>query len=481
MTDLDDRIRDLLHDERWALPAWPDPMARLGAARRRRTRRRQQVFAAGAVAAVVTVAASVVVPALDPDHPAPATRPVHTAHRQTPSTPATHPQTSTASGARCQPGWHVSPQPFASGDRQRRLLALGAASANDAWAVGERWVESPYRSRPRVVTYPLIEHWDGHAWTDAPVADPNHTPGVLHSITVISPTDAWAVGGYQAETQATRNAPLIEHWNGVTWSPTPVPALVNTGRFHEQTLIAVAGISPNDVWALGNASPNGATYLNRLLHWNGQNWIRVTAAEPSTTSGLGSVSLLTALAIDPTTGSPWAVGGHIQGVGENFTFDGALVASRTGANWTGQQSPTGLLPLNALSIAGQQDLWAIRRPALAASPEGTAWGGKGPSSVLRWNGTQWTTMLTTPGTLSGLEALTDRDVWTAGRANGPLLMHWNGTAWTTVANSAPVNLPDGLFAITVANDQTVLALGTSSARADSQNAIWTQCPATASK
>jgi hypothetical protein len=181
-----------------------------------------------------------------------------------------------------------------AGDRQQRLFALGAASSNNVWAVGERWVDSPYSSGQRQVPYPLIEHWDGRAWTVVQVGNPNRLPGSLYSITVVSATDAWAVGGFQAETTTMRNVPLVEHWNGVSWSLTPVPALANAGPHHEQTLVGVAATSSDDVWAVGNASVNGTTYVNRLLHWNGQTWARVAASEPSSTSGLGSISLLTA-------------------------------------------------------------------------------------------------------------------------------------------------------------------------------------------
>jgi hypothetical protein len=463
VTDLDDRLRRVLHDDGWALPTWPDPMARITSGSRGRSPRRQQTLAAGAVAAVITVVALVLVPLALRDHSG-----------------STHKASPTPTVA-CRPGWHVAPEPFDAGDRQHRLFAIGAASATNAWAVGERWVDSPYSSGPRQVPYPLIEHWDGQAWTIVPVGNPNRLPGSLSSITVISATDAWVVGGFQAETPTMRNAPLVEHWNGVSWSLTPVPALANAGRHHEQSLVSVAGLSPDDVWALGNASVNGATYLNRLLHWNGRVWTRIAAPEPSSTSGLGSISLLTALAIDPATGLPWAVGGHLQGVGESFTFDGALFGTWTGANWVNEPTPTGSVPLVAISFAADHDVWAIRRSALVASPDGTHWGAGGESSVMRWNGTRWATVLSTPTTLSGIGAVTDRDVWVAGTRHGPLLMHWNGTSWATAANSAPVTLPGGLSAITVSDDQTVLALGVSTTKPGSRTALWTQCIASSGK
>lgn len=345
--------------------------------------------------------------------------------------------------------------------------------------VGERWVDSPDTSHQE--PYPLIEHWDGHGWTITSVGNPGELPGSLYGIAVISPTDAWAVGGFQAAGHGTRNAPLVEHWNGVSWSRTPVPALANTGAHQQQALVAVAGTSPNDVWALGNASIAGSTsYVNRLLHWNGRTWTRVTAPEPSSptaANGLGSLSLLTAVALDPSNGSPWAVGGQLRGAGEEGTFHGALIGSWARGSWIHRPSPFGSLPLTAISYPKGQTVWTIRRPALGSSPDGTRWGGAGSSSVLQGNGKRWDTRLSTPGTLNGLVAITNHDVWVAGARRGPLLMHWTGTSWATITAPARVALPDGLSALTVTHDHALLGVGASASKPSrSQLALWTHCP-----
>lgn len=52
MTDLEDRIRDALHDPRRHLPAWPDPMPRI----RRSVRRQRAKATAAAVAAALGIA-----------------------------------------------------------------------------------------------------------------------------------------------------------------------------------------------------------------------------------------------------------------------------------------------------------------------------------------------------------------------------------------------------------------------------------------
>ena len=60
MSDLEDRIREALHDPRRELPTWPDPMPRIrSAARRRRAR-----LALGALLAAALAAAAVVAPVL---------------------------------------------------------------------------------------------------------------------------------------------------------------------------------------------------------------------------------------------------------------------------------------------------------------------------------------------------------------------------------------------------------------------------------
>lgn len=60
MSDLEDRIREALHDPRRELPTWPDPMPRIRAAARRRRAR----LALGALLAAALAAAAIVAPVL---------------------------------------------------------------------------------------------------------------------------------------------------------------------------------------------------------------------------------------------------------------------------------------------------------------------------------------------------------------------------------------------------------------------------------
>jgi hypothetical protein len=442
VTELDDKLRQVLHDDRWALPTWPDPMARIQASRRGRSGRRHQTLAVGAVAAVVAIVVLVQLPLVRGHNPGPGRR-----HVAAPIAP-------------CRSGWQVSPEPFGAGDRAQRLLAIAAASSSDAWAVGESFGTGG-------ASDPTIEHWDGQTWEIVPGGDP-HANGSLNAVAVIGPKDVWAVGG----TESPRNAPLVEHWDGTSWKLVDVPALTDAGPHQLQTLVGVAGTSSNDVWVLGGASVHGTNFESPLLHWNGASWTRV--AGPSASA---AVSLFTGIALNPVTGSPWIVGGQLRGAGETSSFDGALARSWNGSTWAVRRVPRGPLPLTALGFAGRQQVWAIRQPALQASPDLFQVGGAGASTVVRWNGQRWTTALSSKGSLDSLAVLANTDVWVAGNLRGPLLMHWDGTSWTTPSGSAPVSLPSGLSALTVANDRTVLALGASTTKAGGQLALWTQCAA----
>jgi hypothetical protein len=68
----------------------------------------------------------------------------------------------------------------------------------------------------------LIERWDGTTWTVAPSPNRSHD-NTLHAIKCVSATDCLAVGG-QALPSFRGNSfgsPLIEHWNGTAWSIVP--------------------------------------------------------------------------------------------------------------------------------------------------------------------------------------------------------------------------------------------------------------------
>jgi len=101
--------------------------------------------------------------------------------------------------------WSRVPAPAAA------LLAVTALTTNNVWAGGVQIGRST-----------VIEHWNGTAWKI--VTSPNTgNVSVLNSMSAISPSDIWAAGCSTCGDVGGGSAPLIEHWNGTAWTINPAP------------------------------------------------------------------------------------------------------------------------------------------------------------------------------------------------------------------------------------------------------------------
>jgi hypothetical protein len=111
---------------------------------------------------------------------------------------------------------------------------VSADSKADAWAVG-------FSVASGGVSQPIAEHWNGTSWTIVPSASFPTTEGAgLDSVHVISPTDAWAVGG---DSEGPNDVPFLLHWDGTSWQQQAQP---------DANVRALgAGPSRGNVWAAG--------------------------------------------------------------------------------------------------------------------------------------------------------------------------------------------------------------------------------------
>lgn len=90
-------------------------------------------------------------------------------------------------------------------------------------------------------------------------------------------------------------SPLIQHETGGTWT-------AHTGRGGEPW--AVAAMSQNDVWVVGNQESPSGDYSAMLEHWNGTGWSFYPSLQSITDdSELNDVAAL-------PTGMVWAVGSY---------------------------------------------------------------------------------------------------------------------------------------------------------------------------
>ena len=196
------------------------------------------------------------------------------------------------------------------------LVAVAAASSNDVWAVGNYQVQSVYQWNT------LIEHWDGVKWRI--VSSPNVSgadKNFLNAVAVVSPTDVWTVG-YSEGTASGTDVPLVEHYDGQSWSivvsPFPKPSQFNA-------LYGVTALASNNVWAVGYANENSKGQNGEALieHWDGAQWRLVDSPIAGAATILSSVAAVSSSEI-------WAVG-YIQTPTVQFT---PVTEQWNGTSWS---------------------------------------------------------------------------------------------------------------------------------------------------
>jgi len=216
----------------------------------------------------------------------------------------------------------------------------------------------------------LSERWNGSSWSIEPVPlAPTGGPSGLFGVTCRSAEDCTAVGAYIVGDDD--HQPLVEHWNGTAWAPTPTPAADELSQ-----LVSVSCPSVTSCIAVGSSPVDEGPPLPLAEAWNGTSWtIQPAAPHPDAYAQFNSVSCTSAR-------SCIAVG-------------------------------LACTSLNACTPLGQQGFRALAE---------------------RWNGTKWT-VLTMPSPAStDLESVSCTS-WRAcsavGRGRSALVAErWNGTKWT---------------------------------------------------
>jgi hypothetical protein len=199
--------------------------------------------------------------------------------------------------------WAVVPSPnprtgFGASDE---LRGIGGTSPGDLWAVGEYSDGQQFNAM-------LFVHWNGTAWSFVKEPAALHNNAFGTAVTVLSPTNAWAVGqdGFASTT-------LSAHWNGTAWSfvKTPFP---QDGPVPQNFLTGVTATGPGDVWASGyEGNVNQQNFnLPYVLHWNGSAWSLTETPNAGTEGSL----LAGVTALSPT--DVWVAG-------QTGASDGALL------------------------------------------------------------------------------------------------------------------------------------------------------------
>ena len=249
------------------------------------------------------------------------------------------------------------------------LFGVSTVSPSDAWAVGDTFVSGAGHS--------VVLHWNGSKWSL--VSSPHASGASLSSVTALSASDAWAVGGAGLGHQ------LVLHWNGTKWSQVATPQIAG------MLLTSISADSASDAWAVGlidTAPPSTVA-----LHWNGSTWSRVAtpAPTPSPNPASGGAELVGVDAVSHTLA--FAVGWYntypIHGGASVHAH--TLLLQWNGSQWTQVPSPglgASFGPgsfLNGVAASSRSNAWAV-----GSYDTGGLEGPAARTLMMHWNGSTWT-------------------------------------------------------------------------------------------
>jgi hypothetical protein len=254
----------------------------------------------------------------------------------------------------------------------------------------------------------------------------------LVGIAGVSPTDMWAVGNSQSSTPTqfgNGDQNLAEHWNGWAWGIVPTP---NPGA-DANDLNDVAAIATNDVWAVGFQNTTGFRQ-SEALHWDGTAWS--TATVPS----FGTTNLLNDVTAFPN--DVWAVGRVDGDNGFGTTVKRTLILhwNRT-TGWavaTSANVGSGDNELFGVGGTSTGDVWAVGYSSSTV-------GGPIQGLIEHWDGSAWTvaTIPTFGGAVQSVAADSTTSAiavgWSLGSNNKPVgvALRWSSGSWTNSAFSEP--------------------------------------------
>jgi hypothetical protein len=344
-------------------------------------------------------------------------------------------------------GWVIQPTPRPTDGGS--VLAVSCPSPTSCTAVGDQGTSSG--------TVTLAEHWNGSSWATQTTPNvANQISNTLWGVSCPTTTECVAVGNDAApyeEFQKPDVQPLVERWDGTSWSIQATPSLVGPQfGYADPDLRSVACPEASECMAVGYYHNASNTLVALVERWNGASWgIEDTPDPPGGFNVLYGVSCPTALRCT-------AVGAFGDELGGTF-------AERwNGKVWTVQVTPR--------PASTRNRLLAVSCPSVS---ECTAAGyefGVRPETALveRWNGTTWGVQATPKPAgstifgsfLAGIScaSMTHCTV-VGGAADGTQAELWVGKAWVIQATPSPAK-GAGLLGVSCPSTIACTAVGASS-------------------
>jgi hypothetical protein len=218
--------------------------------------------------------------------------------------------------------WQLVQVPKPAGASYGALSSVSCLSISNCYAVGA------YSNGP--VNHPLIEHWNGSAWSVLPTGIPASRSIALTLIKCTSATSCLALGN-----EAVGNAaapPLVDalygtRWNGSQWAPTSLKG--SPYGASRAGLTSMSCASATACFAMGFATLNGE-YLPVVERYANGVWSEIALPVPAGRR----VAIWTAVSCSSAT-SCLAVGQ----LGPTGDSQGVFAASWNGQRWKAAAAP----------------------------------------------------------------------------------------------------------------------------------------------
>jgi hypothetical protein len=340
--------------------------------------------------------------------------------------------------------WSVVPSSNPTGPALTDLRDVACVSATDCFAVGRYGFGGP--------SLPLIERWDGATWSLMDVPDvPGNMLADLRAVACASSTSCFAVGALEDTAEVPDEeeivTTLVMQWDGLSWSivTSPSPSTLNA-------LNGVTCLSETDCFAVG-ARSNLITTRSLVERWDGVDW---TVVPSPNVSGVDNELLDVTC---PSATRCLAVGGTDLEFGDGKPL--AMKWDDTAWAITNTPLPGAAGFFSSVSCAAPGNCFAVGGAAGAASIK---------PIVRFWNGSGWKSVTTpaAPGFLSQLLGISCSGashcvaVGVSGRLSAlrTLVQEWNGTTWSLVDSPSPGGGKAGiLVSASCISDSACVAIG----------------------
>jgi hypothetical protein len=254
------------------------------------------------------------------------------------------------------------------------LFSVDCTSTTNCVAVGQ--TSSPTNFS---VQYPLVETWDGNAWSVRATSPAGHL-GYLYGVSCLSAYDCFAVG-FVIKNSGDETL-ILSSQNG-SWKVIPSPNM-GTGS----KLFSVACVKASSTCVVVGFYVNASDVIETLVEtWNGTNWSVTPSPDvadaPNQLLGVSCVNASDCFAVGylPSDSGP------------------SLIESWNGSVWSIVPSPDPSSIVNALDAVS----CASAHSCVAVGTFGDDTTSMDESLIMTWDGTTWTTSSPEPdGTYSEL-------------------------------------------------------------------------------